>query len=86
MEIIKYIHFFILKMWLKIFLKDFIYFFLERRREGEKHQCVVTSCMLLTIDLAHNPGMCPHWNQTGDPLVCRPMLNPLSHTSQSLKS
>ena len=32
--------------------------------------------------LAHNPGMCPDWNQIGNPLIHRPMLNPLSHTSQ----
>ena len=25
-------------------------------------------------------------NQTGDPLVCRPALNSVSHTSQGLKS
>ena len=25
-------------------------------------------------------------NQTGDPLICRPVLNPLSHSSQSLFS
>ena len=23
-----------------------------------------------------------NWNRTGDPLVCRPTLDPLSHTSQ----
>ena len=31
----------------------------EGEREGEKHPCVVVSCVLLTGDLAHNPGMCP---------------------------
>ena len=35
-----------------------------------------------TGDLAHNPGMALTGNPTGDPLVCRPALNPLSHTSQ----
>ena len=43
------------------FLKRF-YLFLERgregEREGEKHQCVVASCMTPSGDLAHNPGMC----------------------------
>ena len=47
------------------FLKDFIYLFLERgregEREGEKHQCEVAFHMPLTGDLAHNPGMCPDW-------------------------
>ena len=46
-----------------LFLRDFIYLFLERGREGEReeeeHQCVVASCMPPTGDLAHNPGTCP---------------------------
>ena len=66
-----------------IFLKIL---FLERgwegERKGEKHQCVVASRIPPTGYLAHNPGMCPDGNQTGDPLVCRQALNPLSHTSQ----
>ena len=74
-----------------LFVKDFIYFW--ERREGrekererninvwEKHQLVAFH-MLLTGDLAWNPGMCPIVNWTGDLLVPRPMLNPLSHTSQ----
>ena len=33
-------------------------------------------------DLARNPGMCPKGNQTRDPLVRRPALNPLSDASQ----
>ena len=51
-------------------------------REGEKHQCVVASHTPPTRDLACNPGMCPTGNRTGDPLVCRLVLSPLSHTSQ----
>ena len=45
------------------FKKDFIYLFLERRRrrEGEKHHCVVASHMPHTGDPALNPGMCPDW-------------------------
>ena len=54
-------------------------------REGEKHQCVIASHVPPTGDLAHNPGMCPDGNQTDDPLVQRPALNPLSHTSQGLR-
>ena len=38
-------------------------------------------CPLLG-DLARNPGMCPDWKRTGDPMVHRPMLIPLSYTSQ----
>ena len=55
----------------------------EGDRVGEKHQCVVASHLSPTGDLAHNPGMSPE-NTNGDPLVCRPVLNPLSHTSQRL--
>ena len=34
-------------------------------------------------DVASNPGMCPDWElNCGDPLVHRPVLNPLSYTSQ----
>ena len=43
----------------------FVFIFRERgregEREGEKHQCVVASCMPPTGDLARNPGMCPDW-------------------------
>ena len=39
------------------------YLFLEkgegREKDGEKHQCVVASRVLLTGDLADTPGMCP---------------------------
>ena len=61
-------------------------FFLERGeekdKEGEKHQCVVASHTPPTGNLACNPGTCPDWESTGNPLVPRPALNPLSHTSQ----
>ena len=65
------------------FLKDFIYLFLDRGREGEgkKSQCVIASCMPPTGVLAHNAGCVLTGNQTGDSLVHRPALNPLSHTS-----
>ena len=43
-----------------LFSKRF-YLFLERVREGEKHQCVVASHVPPTWDLACNPGMCPDW-------------------------
>ena len=38
--------------------------------------------MAPTRDLACNPGMCPDSESTGNPLVRRLVLNPLSHTSQ----
>ena len=50
---------------LRYFLKDFIYLFLERGREGEReaeeHQSVVAFQVPPTGDLACNPVMCPDW-------------------------
>ena len=71
-----------------LFLRLFIYLFIfrergrEGEREGEKHQCVVASLTPPTGDLAHNQACALTGNQTSDPLLCRPALNPLSHTSQ----
>ena len=54
----------------RIFFKDFIYFQIEgngeRKKERnidvrKKHQFVVASHTLPTVDLAHNPGMHPDW-------------------------
>ena len=66
------------------FLRFYLFNFREGRegeREVEKYQYVVASHMPPTGDLAHNPGMCPNW-ESKDPLVCRPVINPLSQTSQ----
>ena len=53
------------------FFKDFIYLFLEKRREGEregeKQQCVVASHALPSGDPACNPGMCPDWESNQKP-------------------
>ena len=54
----------------------------EGEREGEKHQCVVASCTPPTGNPARNPGLCPPGNRTGDLSVRRPVLKPLSRTSQ----
>ena len=68
------------------YLKDFIYLFLEREREGEregeKHPCVVASHLAPTADLAHNPGMCPDWESNRRPFGSQPTLSLLSYTSQ----
>ena len=45
----------------------FIYFQRKGEREGEKHQCVVTSHMPPAGDLARNPGMCPDWESNWKP-------------------
>ena len=55
----------------------------EREKEGEKHQCVVASRVPPTGDLDATQARALIRNQTSDPLVHRPGLNPLSHTSQS---
>ena len=52
------------------------------RREGEKHQCVVVSCAPPAGDAATNQARALTGNQTSDPFVSRPVLNPLSHTNQ----
>ena len=53
----------------------------EGERDGEKHQCVVASCMPPTGDLASNPDMCPDWELNQCPLVHRLVLDSLSHAS-----
>ena len=47
-----------------------------------KHQCVITSHMTPTGDLALNPAMCPDWESNRRPFGLQPTLNPLSYTSQ----
>ena len=74
----------------KAFLKDFIYFiFRQRGREGEreeeKHQCVVASHIPLLVTWPTTQACAPTDNQTNDPVVLRPALNPLSHISQCQK-
>ena len=46
-----------------IYIKDFIYLFLERRegRERGRRTSQIASCMSPTGDLVHNLGMCPDW-------------------------
>ena len=68
------------------FLKDFIYLFLDtgagREKESERniheHPLLGTWPTTQACTLTGNP--------TDDPLVCRPVLNPLSHTSQGCSS
>ena len=51
-------------------------------REGEKHQCVVAACTHPPGGLAYNTGVCPDRESNRDPLVLKPVLNPLNYTSQ----
>ena len=50
------------------------------RREGKKHQCVVTSRMPPTGDLARDPSMYPDWESNQQHFGSQPTLNPLSYT------
>ena len=64
------------------FFKDFIYLFLDRGggTETEKERNIMWLPLLRpwpTTQICALTG-----NQTGDPLVRRPVLSPLSHTSQ----
>ena len=70
-----------------VYFKDlFIHLFLERgrqgEREGEKHQYVVASCVPPTGTWLATQACALTGNWTSNPLVHRPALNPLSHTSQ----
>ena len=51
---------------------------------GEKHQHVVASRVPPAGDLAHNQVCTLTGNGTGDAMVHRPTLNPLSYTSQGI--
>ena len=60
---------------------------MEGEREGEKHPCARdTSIGCLSHapswGPARNPACALTGNQTSQPLVRRPVLNPLSYTSQ----
>ena len=73
-------------LWIFItsFLKDFVYLFLKREEgsEKEKHQCVAASRTpaLGTWPTTRACALTGNW--TSNPLFYRPVLNPLSHTSQ----
>ena len=61
------------------------YLFLERGEGREKERGRNISVWLPltcphTGDLARNPGMCPDRESNSDLLVCRLVINPLSHT------
>ena len=67
------------------FKKDFTYLFLERG-EGRKRGRETSMCGCLSHtpywDLACNPGMCPDLESNQWPFGSKPVLNPLSCTSQ----
>ena len=62
------------------------YFFLERgagrEKEGEKYECVVTSCAPPIGAWPITQAWALIGNPTSDRLVCRSAFNPQSHASQ----
>ena len=70
--------------------KDFIYLFIEREGKGgrnkgrETSMCGCLSCAPLLGTWPTTQAGALTGNRTGDPLVCRLAINPLSHTSQGL--
>ena len=70
------------------FFKDIVYLFLERGREKERERNIQVWFPLVRPLLGPSPAtqVCAlNENQTGDPLVHRPALDPLSHTSLGSK-
>ena len=67
----------------------FIYIFRQRGREEEKRERNINVWLLLVHSLLETrlatQAHALTGNQTSDPLVCRSVLNPLSHTSQGSK-
>ena len=60
----------------------------EGEREGvnidvQEIHWPVASHIPPTRDLASNPDICPDWEVSGDPLVCRLAPNPLSHIARA---
>ena len=52
------------------FLKDYFILFFTERREGERQRNINVWLPLVrppSRDLAHNPGMCPHWESNQEP-------------------
>ena len=67
---------------------DFYSFIFRKRGRQEERERNINVCLPLTNSLlgkpllAHNPGMCLAGNRTGCPLIRRPALNLLSHSTQ----
>ena len=62
-----------------------MYLFLERgegKKTGRETSLYERETCPQQGDLAHNPGVCPDWEQDQRPSAHRPVLHPLSHTNQ----
>ena len=67
------------------FLRFYLFVFRERGREGERERNINVWLPLTRPLLGPQPAFQPcalTGNQAGNPLIYRPALNPLSHTSQ----
>ena len=78
---------------LLLFFKKRFYLFIflesEERRKKERERNISAQLPLMLPLLgtwSATQGSALTGNRTGDPLVCRPALNPLSHTSQGISS
>ena len=67
-----------------LFKKDFIYLILEKEGMEKERERNINVWLLLVYPLweTTTQACALTGNQTGDPLVSRPVLNPLSHTTQ----
>ena len=70
-----------------IFKRFYLFIFRQKWREGEREKSInvwlpLMRPLLGTLPTTQECALIG--NQTSDPLVCRPSLNPLSHTSQSI--
>ena len=75
------------KKWVVFFLRFYLFIFRgeEREKGWERNiNCGCLSHLLRETGPATQAGALT-WKQVGAPLVCRPVLNPLSHTSQGKK-
>ena len=73
-------------LWVTLKKRFYSFIFIQRRREGEgereKHQCVVAFARPPLGTQPATQACALTGKRNGDPLVRRPALNPLSHTSQ----
>ena len=70
------------------FFLKILFIFRERRREGDRETNISVWLPLTHPQMGTWPATqaCAlTGNQTGNPLVCRPVLNPLSYTSQGFR-
>ena len=69
------------------FLRFHLFIFKEGRKRGrDTSKCGCLSSAPYWVRGLQPQARAPTGNLTGDPLVCSPVLNPLSHTSRARKN